>query len=149
MPPSTNSSMPVTKLDHRMPEKAQRAISSACPIDPLGLWKQSRPSFLEGRFVSHGSIYRTWTNDIDPDPSFGLGSPSSGEKTEGRFAGLYTLVPGNPLTPALELFKMIDSAVLHKGRAFCTVNKVPRTLTLNVSSKPFSVMEPSGLLSSP
>ena len=62
---------------------------------------------------------------------------------------LYTTVPGNPFTPAIELFRMIDPPSFISGRAFCTVNKVPRTLTLNVSSNPFSVMEPSGLLSSP
>ena len=46
--------------------------------------------FLRDGFVKHGSIYRTWTNDIDPDLSFELGSPSSGERTDGRFAGAYT-----------------------------------------------------------
>jgi hypothetical protein len=43
--------------------------------------------FLRDGLCSHGSIYRTWTNDIDPDLSFELGSPSSGERTDGRFAG--------------------------------------------------------------
>src|SRR6476646_5324041 len=54
--------------------------------------------------------------------------------------------PGNPFTPAMELFRMIDPPSFISGRAFYTVNRVPRTLTLNVSSKPFSVIEPSGLL---
>src|SRR6476620_9105089 len=43
--------------------------------------------FLAGNLTQHGSIYRTWTNDIDPDLSFELSSPSSGERTDGSFAG--------------------------------------------------------------
>src|SRR6476620_4376726 len=37
--------------------------------------------------VKYRRIYRAWTNHIDPDPSFELGSPSSGERTDSRFAG--------------------------------------------------------------
>ena len=63
---------------------------------------------------------------------------------------LLALVNGrarNPLTP-VELFRMIDPPSFMSRYCIFTVKKAPQTLTLNVSSEPFSVMEPRGLLSS-
>ena len=133
-----------------MPERAQRQqFHAACPFDPLGLWKHSRPSFLEeNRQIWQ---YRSVPGLMTLTLIFPLSSAvqvRAKERTAALLA-LYTLVPGNPFTPAIELFRMIYPPSFISGRAFCTVNKVPRTLTLNVSSKPFSVMEPSGLPSSP
>ena len=76
--PSTNSSMPVTKWNHLMQKEVAVAISWACPFDPLGLWKQIHPLIPEeSRQISPYLSCRT--DDVDPDPSFELGSPSSGE----------------------------------------------------------------------
>ena len=134
-----------------MPERAAaEQFHGGLPIDPLGLWKQSRPSFLES------SHLRSWQYLSVPGlmtltlifPLRSAVQVRAKERTAALLA-LYTLVPGNPVTPAIELFRMIDPPSFISGRAFCTVNKVPRTLTLNVSSKPFSVIEPSGLPSSP
>jgi hypothetical protein len=36
--------------------------------------------------IEYRRIYRAGTDDIDPNPSFELSSPSSGERTDGRFA---------------------------------------------------------------
>ncbi len=41
------------------------------------------------------------------------------ERTAALLA-LYTLVPGNPLTPAIELFRMIDEALLGNGAKWLT-----------------------------
>ena len=63
--------MPVMKLESSDARKSGSGsdLAVACQFDPLGLWKQSILQFLRST-VKYGSIYGTWTNDIDPDPSF-------------------------------------------------------------------------------
>ena len=49
-----------------------------------------------------------------------------------------------PVVPVVEEFSTIADPSLSNGNAFCTVNRVPFTLVLNVSSKCCSVIWPSG-----
>src|SRR5216683_1427369 len=57
---------------------------------------------------------------------------------------LYTLNAGGPVTETIDAFRMIELPSFRSGSAFCTVNRRPLTLTLNVLSKCSSVIAPSG-----
>src|SRR5258707_13038782 len=58
-------------------------------------------------------------------------------------------MPGKPFTLAMDPIRMIDPPSHIRGSAFCIVNSVPRTLTLNALSKLSSVIKPIGTLKSP
>ena len=145
MPLSTYCSIPVTKLKSSDARKSA-AGGNLAQLTRRTYWNYGCPSFLEERHQISPCLL-CWGYYIDPNLSFELASPSSGRKNGWLFASTVNGRARNPLTPA-ELFRMIDPPSFMSGIAFCTVKKAPQTLTLNVSSEPFSVMEPSGLLSS-
>ena len=64
-------------------------------------------------------------------------------------AAAYTLVPAYPLRCAFEAMRMIEPPARIRGSAFWTVNSVPLTLRLSVSSTNFSEINPIGLSTSP
>src|SRR6202042_2539460 len=60
---------------------------------------------------------------------------------------LYTLNAGLPVDATIEAFRMIEAPSRTRGRAFCTVNKIPLTFVLKVLSKCSSVIAPRGATS--
>ncbi len=61
-----------------------------------------------------------------------------------------TVIVGKSLTPLPAApFNMIDAYSRNNANAFCTMNSVPRTLTLNVASKLSGVTVPNGSMRLP
>ena len=135
-PPSTNSSMPVTKLLSSEARKtAALAISSGRPSLPNGtvalmLFKRSCPTGEEP------------SSSRRPSVSIGPGLIAFTRmrralrsvvqvRAKERIAALvaaYTLLDGIPLLPTTDAFRMIDPPSGINGNAFWTVKSMPFTL---------------------
>ena len=84
---STNSSMPVTKLESS--DARNSAQMRSHPGFHSTHWNYGNEAVLHflRSTVKYGRIYRTESDDIDSDLSFELCSPGSGKSTDRCFAG--------------------------------------------------------------
>ncbi|MNC73571.1 hypothetical protein D3C75_1247920 [compost metagenome] len=62
---------------------------------------------------------------------------------------LYTLKFSVPWIDTVDAVRITEAPSTSNGKAFCTVNKVPRTLVPKMRSKCSSVIAPSGIMSPP
>ena len=87
--------------------------------------------------VKYRRIYRAGTDDVDPDPSFELGSPSSGEGTYGRFAGAVHDSARKSLHSGNRTIQNDRPAVLHERQSLLHGKQAPTDVDVERIVEPF------------
>src|SRR5258705_821588 len=144
LPPSTNSSVPVTKLESSEARYSTAfAISSGSPIRPIGIVDTIRSMISAGWSVT-GAV-PTGPGLTTFDRMRRSLSSTVHVRTNDRkaaFVAPYTPWAAVPLEPATEPVRMIDPPSFRRGSAFCTAKRAPLTFVSINFAKCSSVMLP-------